>query len=242
MCDREVVKRAWSSAGFCCCQPFLEASSPRALLEGRGSWRGQGAGTDVSPCEAKLEASMQIAGETGPWEQEAQLQISVVPLPPPFLKRKVGRKPSKALNLFLYFSCVKRSLIPWELGWTQECCVRGRNAKARTNRGSLWQISVCRSTQGSFFQPCDNGWRTVLQCCAIDKQHLWAQKWYQTCLEFTEVNAKEEQRFLIGFPLFLSHPSKMTFFFIINAWRSQLEVKQVFIFSLGLNRRISQRF
>lgn len=41
----------------------------------------------------------------GPCEQEAQLQISVMPLPPPFLKRKMGRKPSRALNLFLYFSC-----------------------------------------------------------------------------------------------------------------------------------------
>lgn len=64
MCDREVVNRAQLLAGFYCCQPFLEASSPRASLERHGAAaKGTAQAQMSSACEVKQKVGVQAAGE-----------------------------------------------------------------------------------------------------------------------------------------------------------------------------------
>lgn len=128
---------------------FIEASSPRVILEGR---RQLDTARGRHRCLLLVKPSWKPA-----WGQQENKAL-LMHLPPPFLKRKMGRKPSKALNLFSYSNCVKRSIIPWELGWTQ-VFLRGGAACTRASRGSLWHISLLQEhTRQSFLVPTTWWW------------------------------------------------------------------------------------
>lgn len=191
MCDREVDKRAWLPAVFCCCQPFLEASSPRDLLEGRRQLeRARGRHRCLRLVKPSWRPACKQQENPGPCEQDTQMQISVMPLSPPFLKG-TWEENLKKLWTFSHIPVVWKGVL--SLGNYAELKsvpVRESNAKACASRGSLWQISLLQKHTWQLFL-ISAMWQwteeqfSVLQCCARDKQHLWAQKLYQTCLEFT---------------------------------------------------------
>lgn len=153
-------------------QPCFAAASlswrhppPGLYWKAEGSWKGHGAGTDVSGLWSQAEGQ-QTAGEPRTlWagHTNADLRDAFVPS---IFKKEHGKKILKSSEPFLIFQLCEKEYYPLETMLNSRVFLWGRAMQRHVPVVDPCGRSVCcRNTRGScsLFQLCDNGWRNSSQ-------------------------------------------------------------------------------
>lgn len=142
-----------------------------------GSWKGQGAAgkgrglAQMCPCEAKLEASMQTAGEPASLRARGTTANLCDAFAPSIFKKEGGKKTFKSSEPFLIFQLCEKESYPLGTGLNSGVFLWEGAVQRHVPVVDPCGRSVCA---GAHMVPCsshvtmDGG--TVLHCYAIDKQ------------------------------------------------------------------------